>query len=389
MFKIYLCVITFALYSLSNKSAHAQTKPLNVVTTAVPFLRISTDARGGGMGDVGIATTPDANSVFWNRAKMPFTQNRSGMAFSYTPWLRGLGSNDIYLLSFAGYHNIDETQSISAALKYFSLGNVQFTDENGNNLNSYKPNELSFDLGYSRKLSSKLGLGIALRYIHSKLASGTYSGQVYKPGSAVAADISLFHDGTSNSQVSGLNWGLSITNLGSKISYSNDANRKDFIPANLGLGAAYVKVFDENTRLTIGVDVNKLLVPTPPQLSTAGTGGVATSSDSNAIANYRNKSVISSWFSSFGDAPGGGKEELRELQISAGAELILINQLALRTGYFYESPSKGDRKYFTIGTGLSFEKFTINFAYLIPAGKNSVSSPLEGTIRSSFIFNFQ
>jgi hypothetical protein len=387
MFKIYLCVITLTIISLSTKTANAQTKPLNVVTTAVPFLRISTDARAGGMGDVGIATSPDANSLFWNRAKMPFTQNKSAVAFSYTPWLRGLGSKDIYLLSFAGQHNIDETQSITAALKYFSLGNVQFSDENGNNLNSSKPNELSFDVGYSRKLSSNLGLGIALRYIHSKLASGTFSGEVYKPGSAVAADISLFHDGTSKSEVSGLNWGVSLTNLGSKISYTNDANRKDFIPANLGIGAAYVKIFNENTRLTVGADINKLLVPTPPQLSTAGTGGAATSSDSTAIANYRNKSVISSWFSSFGDAPGGGKEELRELQISAGAELVLINMLALRTGYFYESPSKGDRKFFTVGAGLTFERFNINFSYLIPSGNNASSSPLESTFRSGLIFD--
>ncbi|MDQ6757167.1 MAG: type IX secretion system outer membrane channel protein PorV [Bacteroidota bacterium] len=382
MLKNYLNLIALFIL-ISTVSVEAQNKQLNIVTTAVPFLRISTDARAGGMGDVGIATTPDANSIYWNQAKLPFAQSKAAIAASYTPWLRGLGVKDIYLTSLGGYYQLDETQALSASMKYFSLGNVQFTDENGNDLSSYRPNEFSFDAGYSRKLSSKLGLGIAVRYIHSKLASGNYNGQSYKPGSSVAADLSLFHDGTGgNPEASGLNWGIAITNLGSKISYTNDASRKDFIPANLGLGIAYIKSFNENTKATFGLDINKLLVPTPPQLS-----GNSTTADSIAINKYRNKSVLSSWFSSFGDAPGGSSEEFRELQISAGAEVIFQSQFALRTGYFYESPTKGNRKFFTVGGGLLLSAFNVNFSYLFPTGSGAQSSPLESTFRTSIIFN--
>ncbi|MGI8581619.1 MAG: type IX secretion system outer membrane channel protein PorV [Chitinophagaceae bacterium] len=367
---------------ISAVSVSAQTNSINVVTTAVPFLRISPDARSGGMGDVGIATTPDANSSFWNQAKIPFAQSKAAIAVSYTPWLKGLGLNDVYLASLAGYYHLDETQAISASLRYFSLGNIQFTDQNGMDLNSYRPREFGFDVGYSRKLSDKLGLGIALKYINSSLASGNFNGQSYKAGSAVAGDISLFHDGTgSDPDASGLNWGIALHNLGSKISYTNDATQKDYIPANLGIGVAYTKVFDETSKMTFGLDINKLLVPTPPQL----TGN--TSSDSAAIAKYRNKGVLSSWFSSFGDAPGGGSEELKETQVSLGAEYVYNNQFAFRAGYFYEAPTKGNRKYFTVGAGLNYNMLGFNLSYLIPSGGGVNRNPLANTIRFSLIFN--
>jgi outer membrane protein assembly factor BamA len=367
---------------ISAVSVSAQTNSINVVTTAVPFLRISPDARSGGMGDVGIATTPDANSSFWNQAKIPFAQSKAAIAVSYTPWLKGLGLNDVYLASLAGYYHLDETQAISASLRYFSLGNIQFTDQNGMDLNSYRPREFGFDVGYSRKLSDKLGLGIALKYINSSLASGNFNGQSYKAGSAVAGDISLFHDGTgSDPDASGLNWGIALHNLGSKISYTNDATQKDYIPANLGIGVAYTKVFDETSKMTFGLDINKLLVPTPPQL----TGN--TSSDSAAIAKYRNKGVLSSWFSSFGDAPGGGSEELKEIQVSLGAEYVYNNQFAFRAGYFYEAPTKGNRKYFTVGAGLNYNMLGFNLSYLIPSGGGVNRNPLANTIRFSLIFN--
>ena len=367
---------------ISAVSVSAQTNSINVVTTAVPFLRISPDARSGGMGDVGIATTPDANSSFWNQAKIPFAQSKAAIAVSYTPWLKGLGLNDVYLASLAGYYKLDETQAISASLRYFSLGNIQFTDQNGMDLNSYRPREFGFDVGYSRKLSDKLGLGIALKYINSSLASGNFNGQSYKAGSAVAGDISLFHDGTgSDPDASGLNWGIALHNLGSKISYTNDATQKDYIPANLGIGVAYTKVFDETSKMTFGLDINKLLVPTPPQL----TGN--TSSDSAAIAKYRNKGVLSSWFSSFGDAPAGGSEELKEIQVSLGAEYVYNNQFAFRAGYFYEAPTKGNRKYFTVGAGLNYNMLGFNLSYLIPSGGGVNRNPLANTIRFSLIFN--
>jgi hypothetical protein len=262
------------------------------------------------------------------------------------------------------------------------LGNIQFTDALGNDLNSYRPREFGFDVGYSRKLSDKLGLGIALRYINSSLANGTYNGQSYKPGSAVAGDISLFHDGTgSDPNASGLNWGIALHNLGSKISYTNDATQKDYIPANLGIGVAYTKVFDETSKATFGLDINKLLVPTPPLI----TGN--TSTDLANIAKYRNKGVLSSWVSSFGDAPGGFSEELREVQVSLGAEYMYNNQFAFRAGYFYEAPTKGNRQYFTIGAGINYNMYGLNFSYLIPSGGGVNRNPLANTIRFSLIFN--
>jgi len=275
-----LIALSAIMISTISVSAQTQTKQINVVTTAVPFLRILPDARSGGMGDVGIATAPDANSSFWNQAKIPFAKSKSAISVSYTPWLKGLGLSDVYLASLAGYYQLDEIQAISASLRYFSLGNIQFTDNSGNDLSTYRPREFGVDVGYSRKLSDKLGLGIALRYINSSLAKGdpNNSGVSYKPGSAVAADISLFHDGTGgNPNVSGLNWGIALHNLGSKISYTNDATQKDYIPANLGIGVAYTKVFDETSKVTFGLDINKLLVPTPPRF----TGD--TSSESAAI----------------------------------------------------------------------------------------------------------
>ena len=359
-------------------NAQSTTNPINVVTTAVPFLRISPDARSGGMGDVGVATTPDANSSFWNQAKIPFAVSKSSIALTYTPWLKGLDLNDVYLASAAGYYKLDELQAISASLRYFSLGNIQFTDNLGNDLQTYRPREFAFDAGYSRKLSDKLGIGIALRYINSNLASGqSASGSTYKTGSSVAGDLSVFHDGTAGRvDGSGLNWGITLSNLGAKISYTNDASEKDFIPANLGLGLAYVKAFDETNKITFGLDVNKLLVPTPPALG-----------DSAGLANYHSKGVVSSWFSSFGDAPGGFSEEIKEFQVSVGAEYSYNEQFAFRAGYFYEAPTKGDRKYFTVGAGLNYNMFGLNFSYLIPSGNGINRNPLSNTLRFSLIFN--
>ena len=375
-----LTALAMLLVSPFVVNAQSSAKQINVVTTAVPFLRISPDARAGGMGDVGVATLPDINSSFWNRAKYPFLESKSAIGANYTPWLTGLGLNDVYLASMAGYIKLDAQQVFSASLRYFSLGNIQFTDNFGNNLESYKPREFAFDLGYSRKLSDNLALSIALRYINSSLANGmsiSQSGDIYKPGTAVAGDLSLFHDGTQGSpDGSGLNWGVTFSNLGSKISYTFDATQKDFLPANLGLGIAYVKVFDESNKITFGMDVNKLLVPTPPALG-----------DSSALVNYHNQGVVGSWFSSFTDAPGGFSEELREFQISIGAEYWYNNQFALRAGYFYEDPTKGDLKYFTVGAGLNYNMFGLNFSYLVPSGNGVNRDPLSNTLRFGITFN--
>ena len=377
-------LIALAICTVGIINANAQTvNSINVVTTAVPFLRISPDARSGGMGDIGIATAPDANSSFWNQAKIPFAVSKSAISVSYTPWLKGLGLSDVYLAAAAGYYQLDETQAISGSLRYFSLGNIQFTDAQGNDLSQGKPREFAIDAGYSRKLSDNLGLGISLKYINSSLASGSYGGgPVYKPGSAVAGDISLFHDGTGgNADGSGLNWGIALHNLGSKISYTNDATQKDYIPANLGIGIAYTKVFDETSKATFGLDLNKLLVPTPPVI----TGNVST--DSANIAKYRNQGVLGSWVKSFTDAPGGGSEEIKEIQFSLGAEYVYNNQFAFRAGYFYEAPTKGNRQYFTVGAGINYDVFGLNFSYLVPSGNGVNRNPLANTIRFSLIFN--
>ena len=361
-------------------SANAQNAdPINVVTSAVPFLRISPDARAGGMGDAGRATIPDANANFWNLGKIPFSKTNSSVSLTYTPWLKDLGLNDVYLLTLGAYHKLDDNQALSLGVRYFSLGNIEFTDNSGNKLGSGRPREFSADLGYSRKLSSKSGLGIAIRYISSDLANGATSsgGASYKKGSTVAGDLHYFHNGAKENGA-GFNWGVTLSNLGGKIAYTSDATQKDFIPANLGLGGAYTKVFDEDNKLTFALDLNKLLVPTPPSIG-----------DSAGLADYRSKGVVSSWFSSFGDAPGGGGEEMKEVTVSLGAEFWYKDQFAFRAGYFYESPEKGNRKYFSVGAGLKYNVFGLNFAYLLPSGSGTNRNPLSNTLRFGLVFDLK
>lgn len=369
-----LTALTLAL-SVFAANSQAQTQAINVVTTSVPFLRISPDARAGGMGDMGLASSPDANSSFWNLSKVSFAKNKSGIALNYTPWLRALEVKDVYLLAASGYHQIDELNAVAASVRYFSLGNIDFTDINGNFLQSYRPREFAIDLGYARKLSKKLSLGVAFRYINSSLANGTFQGTTYKAGSAFGGDISMFYT-AQNDKGQGWNVGLALTNLGTKISYSNDASRKDFIPANFGLGTTYTKVFDENNKLTVGLDANKLLVPTPPK-----PGDVA------AQSNYYNTSSASGWFKSWGDAPGGFSEELKEFTLSFGAEYSYMDQFLVRAGYFWEDQTKGARKYFTLGAGVKYNVFGINFSYLVPSGQGVSQNPLSNTVRFGITFD--
>jgi hypothetical protein len=357
-------------------TAKAQTDAVNVVTTAVPFLRISPDARAGGMGDVGIATSPDANSSFWNVAKIPFNKSATAIGVTYTPWLKDLGLGDVYLASLAAYHKFGDNQAISASLRYFSLGNIQFTDYSGNPLGQGNPREMAFDFGYSRLLSDKLSLGVTARYIHSALASGSISGVTYKAGDAVAADIALYHNST-DKEGAGLTWGATLSNLGSKIGYTNDAQNKDFIPANLGLGIGYTMVFDETSKLTFALDLNKLLVPIAPTVS----GNVTT--DSVALANYRSSSVLSSWFKSFSD----GSNQLKTLQASIGIEYSYDDQFMVRAGYYYEDASRGNRKYFSVGAGLKYNIIGVNFSYLVPSGNGVNRNPLSNTLRFGLTFD--
>jgi len=371
--KYLLASIT--LFSLVSSSL-AQNSPINVVTTAVPFLRISPDARAGGMGDLGVATTPDVNSQFYNVAKYAFASNPSGIGMTYTPWLKDLGLNDVYLASLAGYYKLDEVQAISGSLRYFSLGNIQFTDNLGNDLNAFRPREVAVDAGYSRKLSERLSLGIALRYINSNLAGGqAISGVSYKPGNAVSGDVGLYYNSLGDDG-SGLSLGLALTNLGSKISYTSDATQKDYIPANFTLGAVYTSVSNEVNKLSFGVDIHKLMVPTPPLLG-----------DSAGLVNYRSKGVVGSWFSSFGDATGGFAEELKEFYFSLGGEYTYDEQFSLRAGYFYENQTKGNRQYFSLGAGFKYSSLAFNLSYLIPSGSGVNRNPLSNTIRFGLVFD--
>lgn len=354
----------------------AQTNNLNVTTTAVPFLRISPDARAGGMGDLGVATSPDAASTFYNQSKIPFATKDIGIGLTYTPWLKDLGLNDVYLLAASGYKKLDENSAVTAGIRYFSLGNIQFTDFSGNTLGSGHPREFAFDLGYTRKLADKLSIGLAGRYIYSNLASGyAASGSTYQPGKTFAADISLYYHGVTD-EAGGWNFGLALTNLGGKIGYTNSAVDKDYIPADLGLGASYTAVFNEDNKVMFGIDMHKLLVPVPPQ----PTGDYST--DSANLVNYHDKTIISSWTSSF-----SGENQFKSLQFDIGAEYSYQNQFFFRAGYFYEDPSKGDLKYFSLGVGLKYNVMGLNFSYLVPSGSGTNRNPLSNTLRFGLTFD--
>jgi len=381
MKRLIVKLTAFLLFISGFNSLKAQTDTINVVTTAVPFLRISPDARAGGMGDLGMATSADANAGFYNLAKTPFAKNKTSFGLTYTPWLKDLGLNDVYLLSLGGYYKLSDQEALSAGIRYFSLGNIQFTDMSGVDFGEGRPREFGIDVGYSRKLSNKIGLGIALRYIYSNLAAGQVIGSTtYKAGNAVAGDISFYYTGIKENG-SGWNFGAALTNLGTKIGYTNDANQKDYIPADLGGGFTYTAAVDDINKITFGIDAHKLLVPTPPQY----TGDYTT--DSIAISDYRSKSVVSSWFSSFSDAPGGFAEELREFTLSFGTEYSYNDQFFARAGYFYEDKTKGNRKYFTLGIGIKYNVFGINFSYLVPSGQGVNRNPLSNTLRFGLIFD--
>ncbi len=346
-------------------TAQAQEKStINITTTAVPFLRISSDARSGGIGDAGIALSPDANSVFYNHAKIPFAKNKSGIAATYTPWLKEVADN-MYLGTLAGYHQLDELQAVLASLRYFNAGDITMVDYNGNKLQTVRPREYAFDLGYSRKLSDKFGIGATLRYISSKLATGNVNGTNYKAGNAFAADLSVFYNGVADNH-RGWTAGLSLSNLGSKIGYTDNASNKDFLPANLGIGAAYTEVWNEDNKMTFALQADKLLVPKIPETA-------------EAMPAYRDKSIVSSWFDSFDNGA---------MQLAFGAEYGFKEQLYLRIGYNSKSYSYGNWQYVTAGAGVRFNMATVNFSYLVPTGDKVNRNPLSNTVRLGLVFGW-
>lgn len=370
-------LVLTTLFAFVYTGVLAQADSINIVSTAVPFLRISPDARAGGMGDAAIATAPEANAPFWNLAKVAFAKKRTGIAFNYTPWLRDLGLNDVYLASGAFYHKLDDNNIISSSLRFFSLGNIQLTDFSGNILNTVRPSEFAIDGGYTRVLSNKMSLAVALRYINSRLVVGDVgTGVVYRAGNAMAGDVSLFYNGI-NADGQGLNWGVTLSNLGTKVGYTNDARNKDFLPANLGVGVAYTKAINDMNKITFAADINKLLVPVSP----AATGNYTT--DSTNLANYRSTGVVSSWFKSFSD----GSNQLNALQISVGTEYSYDEKFLLRAGYFYEDKSRGNRRYFSAGAGFNLSFMTVNVSYLVPSGSGVTRNPLSNTLRLGVVFN--
>ena len=348
----------------------------NPVTTSVTSQSIAPDARSAGMGDVGAATDPDVVSQYWNPAKYPFNISRAGVAINYTPWLRQLVS-DIDLAYVAGYYRIGDYSAVSASLRYFSLGEVQMSNDENLTINPY---EMSFDVAYSLMLSEHFSLGAAVRWIYSDLTYDYTSDTA--PGSAFAADLSCYYQNYLNigERECQLGLGLNISNIGSKISFGGD-NNSEFIPTNMRLGASLMVPIDEYNRFTIAADDNKLLVPTYPKQN---EGESTEAYQERVQKDYYDVSSISGIFKSFGDAPGGFKEELQEIQWSVGAEYIYHDKFALRAGYHHESENKGNRKYFTVGAGFKMSVFSLDAGYVIATAK---SNPLDQTLRFSLSFD--
>lgn len=364
-------------------------KLVNPVETAVPFLTIAPDSRAGGMGDVGAATSPDINSMHWNPAKYAFIDNDGGVAISYSPWLRNL-VGDIDLAYLSAYKRVDRQQVIAASLLYFSLGEIDFKDNNGNDIRTGKPNEFAIDVAYSRLLSETLSGSMAFRYIRSDLSTGlSVNGIDTKAGQAFAADVSVFYNKklSMGDKDGKLAFGLDISNIGNKITYTSDLN-KDFIPINLRLGGAFTVNLDDYNSLTLASDINKLLVPTQPVYYQMVSGGDSTNAEGNKIVQYGkdpNVGIVKGMFQSFYDAPGGFNEELREVTYSVGMEYWYRKQFAIRGGYFHENEYKGNRKFFTMGVGLKLNVLGIDFSYLIPTYANH---PLANTLRFTLLFDF-
>ncbi|HVA98421.1 MAG TPA: type IX secretion system outer membrane channel protein PorV [Bacteroidia bacterium] len=364
-------------------------KNINTITTAVPFLTIAPDSRSGGMGDAGVASSPDASSLDWNCSKLAFIDKKMGFTVSYTPWLRALVP-DINLAYISGYYKLKNDQAISASLRYFSLGSITFTNAAGNATGQFNPNEFALDFGYAKKLSDRWSGGMAMRYIYSNLTGGqtVASGQTTHPGRSIAADINAFYqnsDITISGKKSILRAGINISNIGAKMSYSS-STETDFIPTDLRLGSSFTIKTDQYNSFTFMVDASKLLVPTPPvyyQSKKTGTDSVNANGYVILAGKDPNVGVVTGMMQSFYDAPGGALEEFHQIDWSFGTEYWYNQEFAIRLGYFYENKYEGDRQYVTLGAGLKYEVFSLDLAYLIPT---QINNPLAHTLR--FTMNF-
>ena len=369
---------------------------LNTITTAVPFLMIAPDSRSGALGDAGVALSADANCMHWNPAKMAFNENDLDISLSYAPWLRAL-VDDMNLAYLTGIDKLNKRQAIGYALRYFSLGNITFTDEVGTTIRDFQPAELSIDMGFSQKFSEKFSGGVAGRFIHSNLTGGiSVLGAESKPGISVAADVGLFYTNKYANWFGGkgtFNWGMNISNIGAKMSYTETAQR-DFIPTNLRLGSYYKFQVDDYNSVALTFDLNKLLVPTQPVYNQDDANTIASGYDPNV-------GVATGMIQSFYDAPGvvsfndddtysiedGSifKEELREINIGGGLEYEFLDVFAFRTGYFFEHYSKGNRQFVTLGAGIKYTVFAIDLSYLISTTQqNPLANTLRFTLRMQF-----
>ena len=375
--RLRFCSILLALPAAAAVQAQEKLSEFNLVEHAVISQTIAPDARAAGMGDVGAATDPDVNSQYWNPAKYPFCISRAGVSLNYTPWLRQL-VNDIDLAYVAGYYRIGDYSAVSGSLRYFSLGEVATSyDDNAMTVNPY---EMSIDVAYSLMLSDNFSIAAAIRWIYSDLRYD-YTEDA-SPASAFAADLALYYNKyfVMGSRECQFGLGVNISNVGSKISYYGD-DRSQFLPANLRIGASLLVPIDEYNRFSIAADANKLLVPTVP---VQNEGESATDYRARVIDEYSSMSSITGLFKSFGDAPGGFKEELQEIQWSLGAEYVYHDQFSLRAGYHHESANKGNRKYFTVGGGFRMSVFSLDVGYVISTAQ---SNPLDQTLRFTLAFD--
>ena len=380
MKRLTLVLSLMLLMTLSASAQLKKTDIFNPVYTAVTSQTIAPDARAAGMGDVGVATDPDVNSQYWNPAKYPFTISRAGVSLNYTPWLRQL-VNDMYLANLVGYYRIGDFSAVSTSLRYFNMGEVTMKEPiGGSNGMTINPYEMSFDVAYSLLLSEKFSIAAGLRWIYSDLTYD-YSSET-TPGSAFAADIAAYYQNYINigQRECQLGIGLNISNIGSKINFGSDTN-SEFIPTNMRLGASLMIPVDEYNRFTVAADANKLLVPTRP---IQGENESQVDYDARLQKDYYDVSSIAGIFKSFGDAPGGFKEELQEVGWSLGGEYTYNDKFSLRAGYHHESETKGNRKYFTVGAGFKMSAFSLDAGYVIATAK---SNPLDQTLRFTLTFD--
>ena len=377
-----LMVLGFANAALAQyNQSTGQTN--NYIQTGIPILQISPDAIAGALGDANAAYEPNGNASHWNNAKIAFAPKEMSITTTYTPWLRKLDP-EMNFLYLGGYKRINKRSAVAASLTYFTLGKIEHRDDQGNSMGTFRPNEFAFDGTYSMKLSDNLALGATARYIHSDLTQGLdVEQQTTKPANALAADVGLYFqtDIQKGQQVAAA---LTFSNLGSKLSYSDDDTQNEFLPANMRLGGRYTYEMDEYNKINILLDLNKLMVPTPPLENEDVTwSGLYTD-----YADYHQTGSVLGAIQSFYDAPGGLKEELHEVALSLGAEYWYSNIVAARMGYFYEHKTKGARQYLTFGVGVRYSRFEFDFSYLLPTTKFS-TNPLANTIRVSLTLNIE